>query len=118
MINASSTVRQGYRQGLLDTSEDPSLDYYLVLCGPKATSPTPKHSLRPFSITSVHLFDARELAQDRLTRGIAAGTASSVRQELWTKAEIYPTPMNPLINLTEDQANALRLFAPPGTRGT
>ena len=26
----------GRRERLLDTSNDPSLDYYLVLCGPKA----------------------------------------------------------------------------------
>jgi hypothetical protein len=56
------------REGALDTSDDPSLDYYLVLCGPKSAVMTSRGSTRPWCIINVYLFDARELRSDQVSR--------------------------------------------------
>ncbi|HJQ02228.1 MAG TPA: hypothetical protein VJ851_11545 [Jatrophihabitans sp.] len=43
----------GKCEGLLDTSDDPSLDYYVVLCGPKAAAMTSRgHPVRGASSAS------------------------------------------------------------------
>jgi hypothetical protein len=65
---------------------------------------------RPRCITNV--FDARELRSDQVSRGIKSGIASSVRAELWTAAEIYPNPVNSLLQISPAQASALALFGP------
>lgn len=100
----------GKWDGLLDTSDDPKLDYYLVLSGPRATSMTPKGSARPWGITNVYLFDARQLRDDLISRGIKLGTATSVRVALWKAAEVYPAE-HPELQLAPEQAAALNQFS-------
>ena len=101
----------GKREGLLDTCDDPSLDCYLVLCGPKATSMTSKGGTRPWCIASVHLFDAAELRAAQLGRGIRVGVASSVRAAEWAAAELYPNPAHSKVPVSPSQAAALAEFA-------
>jgi hypothetical protein len=105
----------GKREGLLDTTDDLRLDYYLVLCGPKATTMTSTGGTRPWCIANVYLFDAAQLLADRVARGIKAGPASSVRGSLWEAAEVYPEPASAALRITAEQRAALALFAPvPG----
>jgi hypothetical protein len=103
----------GKREGMLDTTDDPSLAYYLVFCGPKATAMTSKGGTRPWAIENVYLFDAAQLRADQIERGIKSGVASSVRTELWSAAEIYPrTGGAARLAVTAEQAAALARFKP------
>lgn len=99
------------REGLLDMTESPALDHYLVLAGPSAAPLSSRGGLRPWCIESVHLFDARRLVEEQRARGVKIGTASSVRAASWNAAEIYPRPGNPALTVTPGQAALLRLFA-------
>jgi hypothetical protein len=99
----------GKREGLLDTNSDPTLDYYLVLCGPKATTLTSKGGTRPLRVSNVYLFDSAEIRTDQQARGTNSGVASSIRSALWTEAEIYPRA-HPALKLDAEQRRALALF--------
>jgi hypothetical protein len=98
------------REGLLDMTKAPQLDYYLVLAGPKATARDP-NTLRPWLITSVHLFDSPRLLAEQAARSVKVGVASSVTEAQWTAAEIYPTPTNPVLQLTQSQRDQLARFS-------
>ena len=98
------------REGMLDMTTSDALDEYLVLTGPLSTALSFRGRTRPWRIDGVYLFDARALRADLQVRGVHIGTASSVRTELWTQAEIYPRPVNPRLPVTDRQIEALRLF--------
>jgi hypothetical protein len=100
------------REGLLDVTAAPNLDYYLVLTGPASAALSSRQGLRPWCIAAVHLFDAKQLLEEQRARGVKTGTASSVRAAQWDAAEIYPRPVNPVLSVSADQAALLRLFAP------
>jgi hypothetical protein len=51
----------GKLEGLLDISEDPALDFYLVMTGPRAGAASSRGMTRPLRIESVHVFDAAEV---------------------------------------------------------
>jgi hypothetical protein len=82
------------REGLLDMTETAMLDLYLVLAGPRGAAASSRGGVRPWCITSVHLFEAQELLVAQRERGVKIGTASSVPSRLWDTAEIYPRPTN------------------------
>lgn len=98
------------REGLLDLTEAPELDYYLVFTGPKAAA-TDVRTVRPWRIDAVYLFDSKRLLAELRERGTKIGIASGVREALWQEAEIYPTATNTTLVLTEDQRRRLALFA-------
>lgn len=100
------------REGLLDLTDWETLDFYLVLAGPASAAVSSHGSTRPWCITSVYLFDAGQVRRELLARGVRIGTASSVKAAQWAAAEIYPRPHNPLLPVTPEQAQLLRLFAP------
>jgi hypothetical protein len=106
------------REGILDMTTSEALDYYLVMTGPVSAAVSSHHGTRPWRIDSLYLFDAHSLRADLLGRGRSIGTASSIRTELWNRAEIYPTPANTLMSLTGRQVEALQLFAPPQSQRT
>lgn len=97
-------------QSLLDIRPDALPDYYLVLTGPKAPPASSSGTVQPWTIASVYLFDAPKLVRRLEDRGVKIGVATSVRQELWREAEIYPSPQNPLLSLTTAQVEMLELF--------
>jgi hypothetical protein len=99
------------REGVLDMTAAETLDEYLVMTGPVSAAASSRGRTRPWRIDAVYLFDAQALRADLLDRGRQAGTASSIRNELWTDAEIYPEPRNDRLPLTEEQVKALRLFS-------
>jgi hypothetical protein len=45
-------------------------------------------------------------------RGVKRGVASSVIEQQWAAAEIYPSATNPQLTVTSQQAEQLRLSAP------
>jgi hypothetical protein len=99
------------REDLLDTTESAALDYYLVLAGPASAAVSSRGGTRPWRIDAVYLFNAPQLHTEQLARGVKLGTASSVRKQQWTAAEIYPSA-NRLLLLTSRQTELLRMFRP------
>ncbi|HUQ57739.1 hypothetical protein, partial [Lentzea sp.] len=77
------------RESLLDLKED-GPDLHLVLTGPKASAVSSKGTASPMVIDAVYLFDAAAVVGELRARGRKIGVASSVREELWEAAEIYP----------------------------
>lgn len=100
------------REGMLDVSISDALDYYLVFTGPASPASRSRHSLRPWVITNVYLFDARAVRDGLLTKGRQVGTASSVTAQQWAAAEAYPK-QHPLLPLSPSQQQALALFHLP-----
>ena len=49
-----------------------------------------------------------------VTRGVKIGVATSVRQYLWDEAEVYPTPKNARLMLSEEQREFLAHFQRSG----
>lgn len=99
------------REGLLDMTVSEVLDEYLVMTGPIGAAASSHGRTRPWRIDAVYVFDARALRDDLLGRGRLVGTASSVCNQLWTEAEIYPEPRSSRLPLTDEQVEGLRLFS-------
>lgn len=98
------------REGLLDMTEAPELDYYLVLTGPKATVRDQKH-IRAWRVDSAYLFDAQQLLVEQRARGVKTGTAAGVREAQWRAAEIYPLPTCETLQMSDRQRALLGLFS-------
>ncbi|MEM3007509.1 MAG: hypothetical protein QXW37_06500 [Candidatus Nitrosotenuis sp.] len=99
------------REGFIDLQPKFPPDYYLVLAGPKTKPSSSRGTTRPWMIDSVFLFDAEKLHSILQKRGIKLGVATSVIEDLWKEAEIYPNQTNTLLILSESQKNYLKLFA-------
>jgi hypothetical protein len=78
----------GRQESSLDVTKSPTLDYYLVLTGPKLSSS--RGALRPFCIESVYLFKSQDLLAALEATGVKVGVATSVLSAQWNAAEIYP----------------------------
>ncbi|WP_394613362.1 hypothetical protein JNUCC0626_25865 [Lentzea sp. JNUCC 0626] len=96
------------RENILDLKEEGGPEVYLVLTGPKSVAASSVGTARPLVIDAVYLFDANDIMDDLRARGRKIGTASSVREELWEAAEIYPRPHSAL---NDDQRELLALFS-------
>lgn len=100
----------GKRQGILDMNL--VADYYLVMTGPKSMAVSSRRTISPWVIEGVFLFNGAKLRGQLKARGIARiGTATSVAQELWKEAEIYPEQRNNELEITKEQRGLLALFA-------
>lgn len=102
----------GKQEGILDLKADLTVDYYLVLTGPRATQVNSRGATRPWTISSVYLFDVKNLLT-QVTGKI--NEATSVRKHLWEAAEIYPSQTNPALVLSPAQRDAIELFADHGS---
>jgi hypothetical protein len=91
-------------------TKSPTLDYYLVLTGPKGALSSSRGTLRPFCIESVYLFDSHGLLAALQANGVKVGVATSVRVVQWNAAEIYPRSTNPAPVLTDRQRAQLAMF--------
>ena len=100
----------GKQESLLDLSDDPRLDYYLVMTGPKSALLSSRGGTRPLLITQVYLFDAAALLAALRERGVKIGVASSIRSMHWEAAEIFPRANEDVLPLTDEQREALALF--------
>jgi hypothetical protein len=108
----------GKQEGALDLHARGAPDYYLALTGPAGSAVSSRGATRPWVIESVYLFEARRLLEDLRGRGVKIRTGSSVRQALWTAAEVYPESLNATFVLSQDQRDLLSLFGPArGTNG-
>lgn len=99
------------REGLLDITDSPMLDYYLVFTGPASAAPSSRGGTRPWCIEAIYLFDAKQLLEELRARGVKIGTATSVCAPQWDAAEIFPRANNALLRINSEQAKLLRLFA-------
>ena len=107
---AGKTVNIKYypkREGILDMNPNSHPDFYLVFTGPKSTTASSLGGHRPWVIENVYLFDSAVLVGKL---NVKIGTATSVRQQFWDDAEVYPYD-NPSFRLTEAQRNSLELFS-------
>ena len=82
-----------------------------MLAGPKQESSTTRALVNPWLINSVHLFNAPELLIALRERGVQIGSHTSVINQLWERAEIFPTQHNSSLVLTEEQRVLIQLFA-------
>jgi hypothetical protein len=101
----------GKRERLLDINSKALSDFYLVMTGPKAAAYSSMGTTRPWTISHIFLFDAHRLLTKLESRGVKIGIATSVVEELWREAEVYPTQRNSQLAISEEQK---RLFAPFG----
>lgn len=101
------------REGLIDLTESPALDYYLILAGPASAAMSSRGGRRPWCIEAVYLFDAKKLLDEQRARGVKVGIASSVRTAQWAAAEIYPRAINRSLPMSPVQAELLKLFSTP-----
>jgi len=99
-------------------SREIDADVVVSGAGPAGSAASSRGSTRPWVIDSVYLFEARRLFEDLRARGVRIRTGSSVRQALWTAAEVYPEPRNATLVLPQEQRDLLALFGPArGTKG-
>jgi len=98
------------QEAMLDVMPEALPDYYLVLTGPKSGAMSSRGQVRPWVIECVYLFGAQALIEELRQSNVIMGIATSVRQAMWAKAEIYPSQNNPFLQLSEDQKTALALF--------
>jgi hypothetical protein len=98
------------RTGLLDITDFPDLDYYLVLTGPPSPAGSSRGISRPWCIQAVFLFEARQVRAGQAARGVRSGIASSVVRKRWDAAEIYPQARNSLLVTTPEQVQMLGMF--------
>lgn len=102
----------GKREGLLDLIETPNTDFYLVMCGPRSPAVSSKGETRDLAIESIYLFEAQQLLSQLRTRGVKIGVATSVANQYWDTAEIFPRPSERRLILDAEQRAALAAFAP------
>jgi hypothetical protein len=105
------------REGVLDMTESGTLDFYLVLSGPKWAAVSSHSSTRPWRIDAVYLFDAADLLVSQRARNVKIGVATSVLNSQWDAAEIFPHARNPQLPLTAAQVSMLRLITGPEGSG-
>jgi Family of unknown function (DUF6998) len=94
---------------LLDLSPSGGADYYLVLAGPSTQGVSSRGTERPWMIDSVYLFESSDLMDKLRVREVKIGIATSVRNEVWEAAEIYPRSKG-ILQLNEEQRKLLELF--------
>jgi hypothetical protein len=97
------------QEGLLDITPTLQPDYFLVLAGPKPNGLL-RRGPRPWLIESVHCFSGPELIEVLQMRPVNIGIATSVRRELWSKAEVYSHQNNPQLIVSDEQRRLLALF--------
>ncbi|TDD94148.1 hypothetical protein [Actinomadura rubrisoli] len=98
------------QEGVLDTSASTTLDYYLVLTGPRSAAGSSRDDTRPWCVRAAYLFDARRLHVEQNSRGVKTGVASSVLRRQWDEAEIYPHERNSLFQVSPHEAELLELL--------
>ncbi len=98
------------RESLLDIKAEALPDYFLVFTGPKALASSSRGESRPWIIEEVFLFDAKALAERLRARGVKFGVATSVRNEEWKAARIFPSGDHSPLRLSKDQRKALSRF--------
>lgn len=110
------------QESILDLPKDADLrpevlpDYYLVLTGTKSAALSSRGTHRPLVVESIFLLEARKLVRElnlrasKLGRKMKFDLATSVPQQFWDEAELYPAQRNHTLVLTTEQKSLLALF--------
>ena len=106
-VNIRMYSRNDYR---LDVDPTTSPDHYLVFTGPETEEPLPRGSMLPWGVEGVFLFNARPLIAKLRREGKKLDDATSVREEDWDRARIYPRRGGAPLRLTDEQRAAIRWF--------
>jgi hypothetical protein len=101
----------GKKENLIDIATSVLPDYYLVMTGPPSPPVSSIGKTRPWLITKVFLFNAKDLMEDLLSKNIKVGIATSVRSCLWDEAEIFPSQNSSELVLSNEQKEVLKLFS-------
>ena len=97
-------------EGLLDLHPSHPPEYYLVLTGPDALPGSSRGTSRPWLIRFAFIFHTQSLHAALLNRGLQLGRATSVINQLWYDAEIYPRKNSPYYIISEAQNEMLKQF--------
>ena len=97
--------------GLLDIKNDALPDFFLVLTGPRTSPASSRGTTQPWTIESIFLFEAGQLAKQLSKRDVKIGTSASVIRRHRDDAVIYPSPRNPALQLTPEQISMVELFS-------
>lgn len=119
-VNIKYYSENEYKLDLPEDQQDRTpefADYYLVLTGPPKPPGSSQGRSLPFVIEAVYLFHTPPLLEQLRQREVKIGIATSVGKETYDKAEVYPTPRNPLLCLTEEQRELLKLFSAAAISG-
>lgn len=101
------------RESMLDINIKHKPDYYLVLAGPKSAATSSKGKSRAWTVDKVFLFEAEPLIGRLRKRDVKIETATSVRNDEWENAQIYPSSAGkPPMTITESQREQIGLFCP------
>ncbi len=98
------------RENLLDLHADDPPDFYLILAGPKSLAESSRRQTRPWVVTNVYLFDSVDLLDELGRRGVKIGVATSIAEQTWIGAEIFPESRSRQLRLTDEQRKLLSLF--------
>ena len=96
----------------LDLKPPGSTEFYLVFSG-GGKEMGMKGVSRPLTIDSIYIFDESALMGKLLARGVKIGEPTSLRNEDWDEAELYPRSRSPVYRLIDDQRRMLKLFECP-----
>lgn len=97
----------GCQESILDMKPADPPDLYLVLTGEKRTAASSRATHRPVVLRHAYIFAHANL----VSAGVRPGVAASVRQQLWTEAEVWPERgAAALVDLSPDQVALLELF--------
>ena len=96
---------------MLDVNIKHVPDYYLVLAGPKSTAANSRGTSRSWAVDNVFLFEAKPLIDRLRERGVKIGTATSVRNDEWERARIYPVGADKSpVTITKTQQEQIGMF--------
>ena len=95
---------------MLEINPDALPDFFLVMTGPKAKTPTSKVAIRPWLIDYVFLINAAELMVELNASGVKIGVAKSVQKHEWQAAEIFPNKRSMVYRMSDDQMGKLLAF--------
>ncbi len=98
------------RENSLDINSVDPAEYYMVLTGPKSSMGSSRGSDRPLVINHVFLFESEKLISQLKKRAVKIGITTSITQEQWNDAEIFPNQRNNLLLVTEKQKELLGYF--------
>ena len=100
----------GKREGVLALASAERTDFFLVLAGPKSGATSSKGTDRLSIVDSVYFFESESLLAALRKRGVTIGATTSVADEYWEQAMIYPHQRCTLIEVDSRQKGALVLF--------
>ena len=105
-VNVKFYTDSGYG---LDLKPPGSTEFYLVLSG-GGKEMGAKGTYRPLTVDSVYIFDEPTLMGKLIARRVKIGEPTSMKNEDWDEAELYPESRSPVYKPNDGQRRMLRLF--------